>query len=99
MAKVATGSGKFGPSAAIVYCSHGSPTRACSYLDLPVRICATGAPQPQLPVPVAGADRERDRRLVLHVGDLQSVAAIDRAGEFGCSGTGGAGASADSHRS
>ncbi len=83
---------------AIVYYFHGSATRARRHLDLPVRIPASGALQPQLSPSLAGADRERDWRLVLYPGHLQPAPATDRTGEFSCAGAGSASASPDFHR-
>ena len=61
--------------------AHGSATRARIDLDLAALVPALGALQPQLPAALAGANRERGRRLVLYPGDLQSPAAVDGPGE------------------
>ncbi len=77
---------------------HGPATRTRLDLDLTVLVPGAGALQPQFSAAVAGADRQRGRRLVLYAGNLQPAAATDRPGKFGCAGAGAAGTSPDVYR-
>ena len=63
--------------------------------DLAGVVRAAAARQPQFPAALAGADCQRDRRLVLHAFDLHAAAAVDRARQFGGAGAGSASAAAD----
>src|SRR5215467_15272731 len=74
---------------------HGTSARAGSQLYLPCRICAAVAHEPEFPALVDGANRQRNRRLVLFAGDLQPAVAIDGTRKLGGTGAGASSLAAD----
>src|SRR5208282_4387956 len=78
--------------------SHGTSTGTRDSVDFAGIVPSAAAGQPEFPPALAGADCQRDWRLVLHALHLHSVAAVDWARQFRGSGASSAGSAADVDR-